>query len=390
MYRLFKTTLLFACFFMALTGCSGDSGSSTGIGNASSSSSSSSSSGSSGGSVSNLYSLASFPIGVAVAAGDFPRSIFNIPEQQNTITQHFNQLTAENIMKMSYLHPTENTYTFDNADTLVNWAITNGLMVHGHTFIWHHSSQLPAWMENYSGDFAAMLDSHVTNIAEHFAGRVVSWDVVNEVIDENNNNCWRDTLFYQQLGEAYVENAFRAARAADPDADLYYNDYSIEWEPAKQTCLLQLVDGLLANNVPIDGVGFQMHVGIDFPDANTIASAFQSIVDRELKVKITELDIPVNNPYSAASFPQYTSFDSTVAELQKQRYKSIVQTYLNTVPVNLRGGISVWGLWDGDSWLLQQANRSSADDWPLLFTGPENGPYQSKPSFDGFAEALSE
>ena len=382
MNRSFKTIILFVASLVTLTGCLGGSDSSSSSGNSSSSSSSS------GGSVSNLYALANFPIGVAVAAGDFPRSIFNIPEQQNTITQHFSQLTAENIMKMSYLHPTENNYTFDNADTLVDWAVANGLTVHGHTFIWHHDSQLPAWIQSYSGDFAAMLDSHVTNIATHFAGRVVSWDVVNEVIDENNN-CWRDTLFYQALGEAYVENAFRAARAADANADLYYNDYSIEWEPSKQACLLQLIDGLLANNVPIDGVGFQMHVQVDHPPVSSIASAFQSIVDRGLKEKITEMDIPVNNPYSSAAFPQYTSYSSAAAELQKQRYKSIVQTYLNTVPSNLRGGISVWGLWDGDSWLLQDANRSGTDDWPLLFTGPINGPYQEKPSLDGFAEALS-
>jgi endo-1,4-beta-xylanase len=234
-----------------------------------------------------------------------------------------------------------------------------------------------------------MLDEHVTTIADHFEGRVASWDVVNEVIDENNG-CWRDSLFHQRLGPDYVANAFRAARAADPDVELYYNDYNTEGgDSDKLDCMLSLIDGLLADGVPIDGVGFQMHVQIDWPSTSAIASAFQAIVDRGLKVKITELDVPVNNPYGADPFPQHTSYTDEAAALQKQRYKSIVQTYLETVPPDLRGGITVWGLWDGDSWLLELSSRQGVEDWPLLFTGPADGPYSEKPSYDGVAEALA-
>jgi endo-1,4-beta-xylanase len=217
----------------------------------------------------------------------------------------------------------------------------------------------------------------------------VSWDVVNEAIDENNN-CWRNSLFYQRLGPAYVANAFRSARAADPDVDLYYNDYNTEGgSSGKLDCLLSLVDELLADNVPIDGVGFQMHVQIDWPGANAMAAAFQAIVDRGLKVKITELDVPVNNPFGGGNFPQHTSYSAEAAALQKQRYKSIVQTYLNVVPEHLRGGITIWGLWDGDSWLHHLNSRKGVDDWPLLFSGPADGPYNEKPPFYGVAEALT-
>ncbi len=307
---------------------------------------------------------------------------------QNTVVNEFSQITAENIMKMSYMHPAEDTYSFAQADQLVDWATTNGVGVHGHTFVWHSDYQVPNWMKSYSGDFEAMLDTHVTTIAEHFAGRVQSWDVVNEVIDENNN-CWRNSLFYQQLGADFVGNAFRAARAGDPDADLYYNDYDTEGGNAnKLQCLESLVDDLLAQNAPIDGVGFQMHVQIDWPSTSAIAQAFQAIVDRGLKVKVTELDVPVNNPYASTPFPQYTSYTAEAAALQKARYKAILKTYLDVVPPAQRGGFTIWGIWDGDSWLLDFSEREGADDWPLLFGGPSDGPYEAKPVVDGLIEAF--
>jgi len=323
-------------------------------------------------------------MGVAVNS-----QFFNRTEAQNTVLEEFSQVTAENIMKMSYLHPNENQFTFDQADQLVDWANANGIGVHGHTFIWHPDYQVPSWMNNYSGDFQAMLDNHVATIADHFAGRMASWDVVNEVIDENNN-CWRNSLFYQQTGEAFVANAFRVAHENDPSAELYYNDYDTEGgNSAKLQCLLDLVDGLIADGVPIDGVGFQMHVQIDWPGTSNIAQAFQAIVDRGLKVKVTELEVPVNNPYASTPFPQYTSFTDQASQLQKQRYKSIMQTYLDTVPPSLRGGFTVWGLWDGDSWILSFEDRQGADDWPLLFSGPQAGPYEKKPAYFGVLEALT-
>lgn len=377
------------------TSGSSTSGSSSGSSSTSSSTSTSSTTtssttSSSGGSSESLYTLADFPIGVAVSAGNESRSFLSIPEKQVTIKQHFSQLTAGNIMKMSYLHPQENTYTFDQADAMVDWAVSNGLSVHGHTFIWHSDYQVPGWMNNYSGDFATMLNDHVTTIADHFEGRVVSWDVVNEVIDENQSSCYRNSVFYQRLGIDFVANAFTAARAADPSVELYYNDYDTEGGNAtKLNCLLQLVDTLQDNNIPIDGVGFQMHVQVDWPSVNNIASAFQAIVDRGLKVKITELDVPINNPYASGAFPQHNSYTAQAAALQKARYKSIVQTYLDVVPAHLRGGVTVWGLWDGDSWLLDFDNRQGVDDWPLLFNGPANGPYQEKEAFYGVVEALT-
>ncbi|MET0357583.1 MAG: endo-1,4-beta-xylanase [Cellvibrio sp.] len=337
--------------------------------------------------VASLKALASFPIGVAVNAGNENNSIISsgtAAQQQAVVFPHFNQLTAGNIMKMSYMHPSENTYNFTNADALINFAVSNGFTVHAHTLIWHSDYQVPSFMKNYTGDFAAMLKTHVQTVAAHFAGKVKSWDVVNEALAESGDssavNGFRNSLFFQKMGADYIDQAFINARAVDPSAELYYNDYNIENGGTKTTYLLALVDGMKTRGVPIDGVGFQMHVLSDWPSTSTIEAAFKAVADRGLKVKITELDVRVNNPYNSSA-PVYTSLTSEAAAKQKERYRQIVASYLKVVPAAQRGGITVWGVWDTDSWL----NTSSAPDWPLLF----DANFAPKPALQGFADGLT-
>lgn len=287
-------------------------------------------------------------------------------------------------MKMSYLHPSENTFNFTQADDLITFASRNGIRMHGHALIWHSDYQVPSFMKNYSGDFAAMLKTHVQTIASHFSGKVDSWDVVNEALAEDGDssavNGFRNSVFYQKMGINYIDQAFINARAADPVADLYYNDYNIENGGAKTTNLYALVDGLKSRNVPITGVGFQMHVLLDWPSTSTIEAAMKAIADRGLKVKITELDVRVNNKYNPSA-PVYTSLTTEAATRQKERYRQIVAAYLRAVPASQRGGISVWGVWDTDSWL----NTASEPDWPLLF----DANFQPKPALQGFADGLT-
>ena len=353
-----------------------------------SSSTSTSSSTSSAVNVASLKALAIFPIGVAVNAGNETNSLLNSgtsTQQQAIVTAQFDQLTAGNIMKMSYLHPAENTYNFTQADALLTYAQSNGLSLHGHTLIWHSDYQVPGWMKTYSGDWSAMLRTHVQTIAAHFAGKLPSWDVVNEALAENSDssavNGYRNSIFYQKLGAAFIDEAFINARVADAYADLYYNDYNIETNDAKTTRLLALVDGMVARGVPIDGVGFQMHVLPDWPSIANIEASFRAVAQRGLKVKITELDVRINNPYNASA-PVYTSLTPTAAAAQKQRYYQIVAAYLRAVPAAQRGGITVWGIWDADSWL----NTSSAREFPLLF----DDNFQPKPALQGVADALLE
>jgi endo-1,4-beta-xylanase len=326
-----------------------------------------------------LKTLASFPIGVAVNAGFENNSIINSStsaQQQAVVFPNFNQMTAGNIMKMSYLHPQENTFTFGQADDFVSFANANGIDVHGHTLIWHADYQVPAFMTNYTGDFGAMLKNHVQAIVAHFQGRVVSWDVVNEALADDGQptveNILRSSIFSQKMGHDFIDQSFINARAVDPQVDLFYNDYNIEAGGQKTANLLSLIDGMRSRGVPITGVGFQMHVTIDWPSITAIESSLKAVADRGLKVKISEMDVSMKSAY--------TSFTADAALRQQQRYHDIVAAYLRAVPAAQRAGITVWGVWDADSWI----NQPGSPDWPLLF----DGSFQPKPALQGFKDAL--
>lgn len=373
----------------------------------SSSSSSSSSSVSSEGPISiepdfDLHALADFPVGVAVSAANESYSIFNHSDasaRQDVITRHFSQLTAGNIMKMSYLHPQEDTFTFGDADELVGFAETNGMTVHGHVLVWHSGYQVPNFMNGYEGDFAAMLSNHVKGVMEHFEteypGVVTSWDVVNEAVDQGAADGFRRSVFYNELPPAaegdipeYLKVAFQAARDTAPDVDLYYNDYDNTANQTRLNKTLQIAEALKEEGT-IDGVGFQMHIYMDYPSISQFENAFQEVVDLGLKVKITELDVAVVNPYGGGSAPVLPDYDEDLAAAQKKRFCQVAEVYLDTVPAEYRGGFTAWGLTDDESWLMNQfANAAGADYddvWPLLF----NADLSAKPALQGVADAFT-
>ena len=327
--------------------------------------------------VAGLKTLADFPIGMEVSAGDEERSIFKKTDQQPVLQWHFNSLVAGVIMKMRYLHPEENSFTFAQADELVSYAEKNNMAMHGHTLIWHWESEIPDWMKNYSGDWQAMLNKHVYEIVSHYAGRVKSWDVVNEAIDDPGVNPadYRQSIFYKALGKNYIENAFVTSRMADPTTELYYNDYALENNNSKLTFTLKMVDDFIQRKIPIDGIGFQMHTQLNYPPISDIKAAFSAAAARKIKVKITELDIAVNPQNAQILTP-------TIALAQKNRYKEIVKAYLEAVPPAQRGGITFWGLVDGETWMRSYLARL---EWPLVF----NDDYTVKPAYYGIAEALS-
>ncbi len=273
-------------------------------------------------------------------------------------------------MKPSYLHPQENTYFWDDADELIDYADANGMSMHGHVLIWH--KQLADWMINFNGADAAawntMMVDHITTVADHFAGRLQSWDVVNEAFTDGATSSYRSSIWYDNIGEDFLANAFTAARAADPNVDLYYNDYSISGDPDKLAMVLSMIDDFQTNAVPIDGVGFQMHIDMYWPAIATIQDSFQEVVDRGLKVKISELDIDIGTETP----------DADDYQAQATRFQEVVAAYVNTVPADQRGGITVWGITDSDSW------RSEVH--PLLFYGD----FSPKPALDGFAAGLEE
>lgn len=324
----------------------------------------------------SLKALATFPIGVAVPAGNAGNSLLNSIERQDIVTAHFSQLSPENIMKMDALHPSEMTYNFVDADALISFAHNNSLSMHGHVLVWH--SQTPSWMQDYTGDAAAwtmMMEDHVTQIASHFSGQLKSWDVVNEAFNEDGSYRHDDSIWHKNIGDVFIEKAFIAAKAADNKAELYYNDYNISWNEAKLDGIVAMAEDFIARNIPIDGIGFQMHVSSTGPDKAQLAKQLKKVVDLGLKVKITELDMRMNTSNSASVLT------AGIAEIQKGRYFDIISTYLAIVPAAQRGGISVWGLIDSDSWII---NLYGNPDWPLMF----NSNYTAKPALQGFADAL--
>ncbi|MFO1388416.1 endo-1,4-beta-xylanase [Cellvibrio sp.] len=367
----------------------------------SSSSTSSGSTSSYSANVARLRDLATFPIGAAVSNTDSPTyNILTNTSEQAVVEKHFSQMTAGNIMKVSYLHPNNNgnanDFTFANADAFVDYAKSKDIKVHGHALIWHASYQVPNFMKNWAGtseEFLTMLDNHVTTIVTHYKdlGNVVSWDVVNEALTDGSPSTFRstDSTFYVKSGNSavYIERAFKAARLADANVDLYYNDYNIDQNNAKTTKLVEMVADFQARNIPITGVGFQMHVFMDYPSIENIKAAMKKIADKGLKVKISELDVAINNPYSSGwSVSTATQYNNTSALAQKKRYCDIVAGYKEVVPEAQRGGITVWGTTDAGTWLTTATSQynGQALAWPLLF----DNNYNDKPALRGFADGL--
>ncbi len=217
---------------------------------------------------SNLSDRVGFYCGIAV---DLPK-ILNNQNYSHIVSSQFNSVTAENVMKPAYLHPTQNTYYWTEADQLADYCVANSKRLHGHTLIWHQ--QLPNWILNYQGssaDWENLLKEHIFRIVSHFKGKVASWDVVNEAF--NDDGTLRNSIWKENLGASYIEKAFFYARQADSTAKLFYNDHSLAINPVKRTAILNYLNSLKSKGTPIDGVGMQMHIFNAFPENLEISRA---------------------------------------------------------------------------------------------------------------------
>ena len=323
-----------------------------------------------------LREQTSLPIGVALGVGSFePASSIRYSPQASRLrqlaAQEFSSVVAENVMKPEYIHPQEQQYNWSDGDYLVQFAQQNRMQIHGHTLVWHNA--LPGWMSNYSGNWENMLADHITTIVGHYSNSISSWDVVNEAFLDDGSR--RPSIWSAHIPD-YLAKAYALAHAADPDAELYYNDYNIEAVPKKLDAVLSMVTDFRTRNIPIDGIGFQMHIDRYWPSTSEIRQAFSRCVAMGLKVRISELDIRMNPGNTA------TALTPELAEAQRQRYREVITAYLSTVPAELRGGITVWGLTDALSWTPWYYN---IPDWPLLF----DANFQRKPAWTGMSEALT-
>ncbi|MEU7947520.1 endo-1,4-beta-xylanase [Micromonospora taraxaci] len=285
--------------------------------------------------------------GAAVAAYKLSDSAYT-----TILNREFNSVTPENEMKMNATEPQQGRFSYTDADRIVNHARSQGMSVRGHTLAWH--SQQPGWMESMSGSAlrSAMLN-HVTQVATYYRGKIYAWDVVNEAFADGSSGARRDSNL-QRTGNDWIEAAFRAADAADPNAKLCYNDYNTDnWTHAKTQAVYNMVRDFKARGVPIDCVGFQSHFNNDSPYVSNYRTTLSSFAALGVDVQITELDI------------QGASANT---------YRSVVEDCL---AVSRCTGITVWGIRDSDSWRSNQT--------PLLFNS--NG--SKKPAYDAVLAALN-
>ena len=304
------------------------------------------------------------------------------------LRQHFNAAVAENCMKSGPLQPAEAVFDFREADKFVSYCEENGLTPFGHCLVWH--SQAPRWFFTREDgrpvsreELISRIQKHIATVVGRYRGRIKGWDVVNEAVEDNGS--WRRSPFYNIIGEDFIEIAFRAAHEADPDAELYYNDYSMAL-PAKRETVCQLVRRLKEHGCRIDAVGMQSHNGLDYPKLNEYENTIKALAKEGVKVMITELDVNVlpnpqgfggaevsqNYEYQKRINPYVDGLPKNVEQQFEERYLELFRIYYKHRDVISR--INLWGIADHNSWLNGWPVRGRTN-YPLLF----DRQYNAKP-----------
>jgi endo-1,4-beta-xylanase len=303
-------------------------------------------------------------IGAAVQ----PNQILCEPAYAEVLKREFNMLTTENALKFGPVHPAPDRYDWRAADTVIEYAEANDMLVRGHTLVWHR--QLPSWVQDGDWtreDLLDVLHEHIMTVVGRYKGRIAAWDVVNEAIDDDGE--LRDTIWLRVIGPDYIELAFRWAHEADPEALLFYNDYSCEALGCKSDAVYELVQDLLAKDVPIHGVGWQMHVALgSAPPLGHVKSNLERLGALGLQVQITEMDVRLR--------------DTKPSTLQRQ-----AQIYGDTLQLCIDSpsctAFVLWGFTDRHSWI---PGAFKGWDDALIF----DKAYTPKPAYAAMCEVLGE
>jgi endo-1,4-beta-xylanase len=302
------------------------------------------------------------------------------------LTKHFDSITSGNDMKWSSVEATQGTYTYENADSEVGLAVCNEMRVRGHNLVWSTGEQTPAYATGDGTNSAANqatvtanIQEHIQNEVQHFGTAVYAWDVVNEPIDPTQTDCLYHGPFYQVLGKGYIDVALLAAREYAPaGTKLFINEYSTT-DPDRLACLVRVVRDLRQRGIPLDGVGHEMHNDINYPSADAVVQAIDTIHEnfRDIDQQITEMDVSVYNAGDNTSNYAPTVPPSLIAEqgwLYKQYFDALRR---------LRGKISAvtfWGFADDDTWL--DSFPIDRLDAPLPF----DTELQAKPAYWGIVD----
>lgn len=325
------------------------------------------------GQLKNRFS-SNFIVGAAIGTAQ----VASGTEDADILAKQFSSITAENVMKPEALAAQEGVYDFTDADALVTFAEANGIAVRGHSLLWHRATP-DYFFQGTPAQVKTRLQAYVTDIVTHFKGKIYAWDVVNEVVTDDGSEStapYRNSNWYQAAGNSkdYIDWAFEAARAADPDVLLFINDYNTEL-PGKRSRLLAIVRDLIDRGIPIDGVGHQHHLqmssnmGEALKAIDDVDAMFPSLINH-----VTELDISVysdpgecfaSGTNCAASYG--SNVPDSVTREQAQMFRDLFNGFAARPSVT---SVTLWGLTDDASWLngypVQRPN------YPLLYDADRN------------------
>jgi endo-1,4-beta-xylanase len=294
------------------------------------------------------------------------------------LQKEFNTITADNNLKWIYLHPKPNVFNFNIADKFVDFGMKNNMHIVGHTLLWH--SQIADFMNKVADStvMANHIENHINTIVTRYKGKINTWDVVNEALNEDGT--LRESVFLNVLGDKYIEQAFKLAQKADPEADLIYNDYNL-YKPSKRAGVVKLVKQLQESGVKINGVGMQAHWGLKKPSLEDIENSIIAFSELGVKVSFTELDITVlPSPWELVGAEISQNFDEYIGDKKmnpyptelpdsvqiqlSKRYKDIFKLFLKHEDKISR--VTFWGISDKNSWLNNFPIKKRTNH-PLLF-----------------------
>jgi endo-1,4-beta-xylanase len=307
------------------------------------------------------------------------------------IAAQFNTISPENVLKWGSVHAQKDGYDFESADRYVAFGEKHKMFIVGHCLVWH--SQTPRWVfQNEKGEpvtreaLLERMHDHIRTVVGRYKGRIGGWDVVNEALNEDGT--LRPSPWYKIIGEDYLLKAFQFAHEADPRAELYYNDYSLENE-AKRKGAVDLIRKLKAAGAPIDAIGLQGHNKMDWPTARQEADTIEAFAALGIRVNISELDVDVlprttrqNSADVSATAAGTAESNPYTAGLPAEMQQALARRYTELFDVfvkhhDVMGRVTFWGVTDGDSWLNNFPTRGRTN-YPLLFDR-EGKP---KPAFD--------